>query len=166
MPGAIWTLGTCGQPLPRVWNILMKIVGMLLVVVSLVPAANVTGSQIRPMFTKRLRSPAAVRGFIGGESHDRYVIHVRRGRVLTVRLSWRREGDNRAEFGVTQSPDRESVEFGSLSNDGKCWTGNIPNSGDYYIYVVAHPTAHYTLRVREMSIREATQLAPKACSQP
>src|SRR5947209_5742933 len=33
----------------------------------------------------RLRSVASVRGFIGGESHDSYVIHARKGSVLTVR---------------------------------------------------------------------------------
>ena len=72
---------------------LIKIAVLLLAVMSLLPVANTSAAQIRPMFTKRLRSPASVRGFIGGESHDRYVIHVRRGRFLAVRLSWDREGD-------------------------------------------------------------------------
>ena len=49
---------------------------------------------------------------------------------------------------MTQSPDRESVNFGVKSDGGKRWTGKIPKSGDYYVYVVAHPTAHYTLSVR------------------
>ena len=127
--------------------LLRKIAALLLAFISLPAVANASQAEIRPVFTKRLRSPATVRGFIGGESHDRYVIRVGKGKVLSVRLSWRREGDNRAQFGVTQSDDRESVGFGMMSADGKFWTGKIPKSGDYYVYVVAHPTAHYTLFV-------------------
>jgi hypothetical protein len=99
---------------------------------------------------KRLRNPATVRGFIGGESHDSYVIRGRKGRTMTVRISWRREGDNRAEFTVSESPDffgAEPVTFGKESDDGKRWAGKLPRTRDYYIYVVAHPTAQYTLRV-------------------
>ena len=89
-------------------------------------------------------------GFIGGESHDGYVVGARQGQVLTVRLSWRREGDNRASLAVSESPDfytGEPVEFGTEYNNGKRWVGRIPRTGDYYIYVVAHPSAHYTLYV-------------------
>jgi len=104
---------------------------------------------------KRLQSPAAVKGFIGGESHDSYVIRARRGQIMTVQISWRRGhdelGDNNAEFFVSESPGfdgGEPVTFGKESYEGKRWSGRIPKTGDYYIYVNAHPTAHYTLRVR------------------
>ncbi|MEP6706427.1 MAG: hypothetical protein ABJC05_02845 [Pyrinomonadaceae bacterium] len=99
---------------------------------------------------KRLRSPATTRGLIGGESHDSYVIRARKGQTMTVRISWRREGDNNADFTVSESANffgAEQVSFGSLSDGSRRWTGRIPKSRDYYIYVVAHPTAHYTLRV-------------------
>ena len=99
---------------------------------------------------KRLRIPATAKGFIGGEAHDSYVIRAKKGQTLTVQLSWRREGDNGAEFTVRESPDffsSEPVEFGKASADGRRWTGKIPKTRDYYIYVVAHPSAHYTLRV-------------------
>jgi len=105
-------------------------------------------------YTQRLRSPAAVKGFIGGESHDSYVIRARKGRIMTVKLSWRRERNgpeyNHAEFYVSNSGDfggDSRVTFGRDSKDGKRWSGTIPSTGDYYIYVMAHPTAHYTLRV-------------------
>src|ERR1700742_4559469 len=102
---------------------------------------------------KRLKSPALVKGVIGGESHDSYVIHARKGRTLTVQINWRREhdrqmGDNRAEFSVSESPDFEGggpIKFGSESDNGKRWSGRTTKTGDYYIYVTAHPTAHYTL---------------------
>jgi len=99
---------------------------------------------------RRLRSLTPVRGFIGGESHDGYVVRARKGQVLTVNLSWRREGDNRASFAVSESPDPytgEPVKFGNDSDNGRRWVGRVPRSGDYYIDVVAHPSAHYSLKV-------------------
>ena len=103
---------------------------------------------------ERLRSPAIVRSFIGGESHDSYVIRARAGQLMAVQISWRRVhnevGDNHAEFFVSDSPEFSGdgeVKFGKTSNRGKRWRGKIPKTGNYYIYVVAHPTAHYTLRV-------------------
>jgi hypothetical protein len=95
---------------------------------------------------KRLRSPATVRGFVGGESQDRYVIRARKGRTMTVTISWRKEDDNSAGFSVSASPDGEQLP-GQESNDGKRWTGKTPKTGDYSISVTAHPSAHYVLRV-------------------
>ena len=103
---------------------------------------------------KRLRSPATARGFIGGESHNSYVIRARRGQMMTVQISWRREhnesGDNRAEFFVSESSSFDGggqVKFGKEYDRGKRWSGRVLKTGDYYIYVNAHPAAHYTLRV-------------------
>jgi len=113
-------------------------------------APDVAGAQVETSPPRILRSPATVRGFIGGESHDSYVIRARKGRTLTVRLSWRREGDNQTSFSLSESPDPytgEPVKFGSEYDNGRRWVGRIPRSGDYYISVVAHPSAHYKLRV-------------------
>lgn len=99
---------------------------------------------------KRLRSPATARGFIGGESHDSYVIHARKGQIMTVRISWRRADDNQTEFTVSKSPSffDGQVVFGKKTDNGRNWRGEIPETGNYYIYVVAHPTAHYILKVK------------------
>ena len=97
----------------------------------------------------RLGSPAAATGFIGGESHDSYVLHAEKGRTLSVQVSWEVTGGNNAQFTVSESSnffDGSPVRFGSQSDDGKRWSGKVPKTADYYIYVVAHPTAHYTLR--------------------
>jgi len=113
-------------------------------------APDAAGAQVETSPPRRLRSAATVRGFIGGESHDSYVVRARKGQVLSVRLSWRREGDNRASLSVSESPDfqtAEPVKFGSEYDDGRRWAGRVPRSGDYYIDVVAHPSAHYTLKV-------------------
>jgi hypothetical protein len=105
-------------------------------------------------YTKKLRSPATVKGFIGGESHDCYSIHARQGQMLTVQISWQPEHDkdmgaNHAEFFVRDSPafGGEGVKFGNESDSGRSWSGKIPRSGNYYVYVMGHPTAHYTLKV-------------------
>jgi hypothetical protein len=96
-----------------------------------------------------LRSPESVRGFVGGESHDSYAIRVSKGQTLTVQISWLHESDNQADFSVSESADFSGgiVGFGEKSNNGKSWNGKISKAGIYYIYVTAHPTAHYVLRV-------------------
>ena len=87
---------------------------------------------------------AVVRGFIGGEAHDSYEFHVKAGRKVTVTISSK---GNKASFSVTTSEFGESVSFGKASKGGKTWTGTIPETGVYFISVVAHPQARYTLTV-------------------
>lgn len=114
-------------------------------------SANAASAQEDSTPKKRLGSKAVARGFVGGEAHDSYVVYARRGRTVTVRISWRPEGDNRAEFTVSDSSNffgAQQVQFGKASADGKRWVGRIPKTGNYYIYVVAHPSARYTLDVR------------------
>lgn len=125
---------------------------LLIPLTTLLLAADIAWAQ---EYSQRLRSPATIRGFIGGESHDSYVIRARKGQTMTVRISWRRKhdnapGNNHAEFFVGELPNFDGngqVKFGKESNEGKRWSGKIPKTGNYYIYVMAHPTAQYTLRV-------------------
>ena len=120
-------------------------------IAALLLAATVARAQ---EYTQRLRTPASVRGLIGGESHDSYVIRARKGETMTVQISWRREhdelGENHAEFFVGELPNFNgagSVKFGQEFSDGKRWRGRVPRTGNYYIYVMGHPWAHYTLKV-------------------
>src|SRR6185369_16315477 len=92
---------------------------------------------------KRLQAPATVRGLIGSESHDAYVVRVRKGRTLEVQISWRKEEDNFASFGIGDSADFNPVQFGKEYHNGRKWVGKVPKTGDYFIEVVAHPAAHY-----------------------
>lgn len=87
---------------------------------------------------------AVVKSFIGGEAHDSYALHLRGGRKLTVTIS---SPANRAQFSVSTSEFGEPVSFGKSTNRGRTWTGTIPETGVYFISVIAHPTARYTLRV-------------------
>lgn len=113
-------------------------------------AVTATWAQDDTTPKKRLLNSATAKGLIGGESHDSYVIRVRKGQTLTVEISWLRKEDNRAEFTVSESANffsASQVEFGKASNDGKRWNGKVPKTKDYYIYVVGHPTARYRLQV-------------------
>jgi hypothetical protein len=96
---------------------------------------------------KRLRAPATIRGLVGGEANDTYVVHVRKGHQLTVEISWKKEDANTASFGVSASKDLAPVSFGKESNGGRKWVGKVPKTADYFIEVVAHPSAHYVLKV-------------------
>lgn len=99
---------------------------------------------------KRLKSPATIKGFIGGESHDSYVIRLRKNQRLKVQISWKESGDRAAHFVISKSSDfyaGDVLEGGIETYDGKNRTVKIPATGDYYIYVTAHPTANYTLKV-------------------
>lgn len=87
---------------------------------------------------------ATVQGFIGGESHDSYVFHVRAGRKVTVRITSR---GKRAGFSVSTSEFGEPVDFGKETNGGMTWIGTIPQTSVYFISVTAHPQARYRLRV-------------------
>jgi hypothetical protein len=97
---------------------------------------------------KSLKSMVPMNGFIGGESHDSYVVRARKGQTLTLSLSWKREDENRASFTVSESPDFSSApaKFGKGSHEDTKWTGKVPRTGNYYVYVVAYPSARYTLK--------------------
>jgi hypothetical protein len=116
-------------------------------------------SMLAQEHVQRLRSPATVKGVVGGEAHDSYVIRAHKGQVMIVQISWPLEHDpeqkqdhgyNHADFWIGKLPDFDGdgrVTFGKASNNGKRWIGTIPKTGNYYVYVGAYPAADYTLRV-------------------
>src|SRR6185295_14474370 len=86
----------------------MRLNPIPLVLAALILAILTTSAsaQFKP---KRVHAPATIRGLVGGEANDTYVLHVRKGRVLTVELSWKKEDDNKASFGMGSSKDLEPV---------------------------------------------------------
>lgn len=123
----------------------LLILAVIISIAALLPGVALGQTAPKP---KRLHPPATVRGLVGGESHDAYVVRVSKGRSLTIEISWRSEDNNTASFSVGTSPDFEPVTFGKESAGGKKWVGKVPRTGDYFIEVVAHPSAHYVLKVR------------------
>ncbi len=59
----------------------------------LLTIAGTTSAQEDTTPKKRLRSPAVIKGNIGGESHQSYVIYAQKGKLLNVEISWMPEGD-------------------------------------------------------------------------
>ena len=104
----------------------------------------------RTQEARALKVPSTVHGLVGGESHDAYRLDVRKGEHLVVRLGWRAEKGTRAEATLSTSAAFENAEpltGGKWSADGREWTGTVGETGTIYVYVVAHPSAHYTLRI-------------------
>ena len=98
-----------------------------------------------------LHVPCSVHGSIGGEAHAAYVYPVRKGESLIVRLAWEPEDANVAEFTISEGKTFETAEplaHGTWSRDGREWSGTMKKTGRVFIYVVAHPSAHYTLTIR------------------
>jgi hypothetical protein len=130
-------------------NTLTKIRLTLFAVTILFLTAGAALAQVDSVKKKRLQSPATVKGFVGGESHDSYVIRARKNQTLKVQISWA-GGDQKAQFVISKSDDffaGDLLEGGSETYDGKSQTRKIPATGDYYIYVTAYPSAKYTLKV-------------------
>jgi hypothetical protein len=126
----------------------LKIVIFAVIVVF---SATVYASAQTQYKAKRLRLPVAVKGYIGGEGQAHYVFRVRRGQRINVRISWIKEADNNASFSVSGARDFEGddkfIKSIRKTDGGKHWTGIAAATRDYYTYVVAHPSADYTLRI-------------------
>jgi len=69
----------------KVGSELLKVLALLLLTANIVAAQEDTRLKDRTP-KKRLRGQAIVKGFIGGESHDSYVIRAGKGRTMIVRL--------------------------------------------------------------------------------
>ena len=93
----------------------------------------------------RGKHTTTVRGFVGGEASDRYVVRVRAGQKLIIHAISRRKRTQVSVFSVADDSD-------TLRNDSDTdwtrWAGKVPRTGDYIIQVNVHPYAErYTLKV-------------------
>jgi hypothetical protein len=130
-------------------NVLTK--NCLMFFAAMILLLTVGGAQAQTDLVKkvRLKSAATVKGTVGGESHDSYVIHVRKNQTLIVQITWKEKGDYTAHFVVSRSDDffTGDVIRGIETYNEKNWRSKIRKTGDYYIYVTGHPVADYTLKV-------------------
>ncbi len=126
---------------------LLRVLGVSAVVLLVVSACAAQGSfnKDRRLRVKR-GSTVIARGLIGGEAQDRYTVRVAAGQEMIVTIH---SAENRADFSVCDE-DQDAV-CGSgevMATGGRRWTKRAPRTGDYYIFVTAHPeSARYTLRV-------------------
>lgn len=130
-------------------NVLTKICLIFFVAVVLLFTVGDTQAQTDSVKKVRLKNPATVQGTIGGESHSSYVIRVRKNQTLKVQITWKEKGDRVAHFIVSRSADffEGDVIRGISTYNEKNWYSKLKKTGDYYIYVTAHPIANYTLKV-------------------
>lgn len=133
----------------KISTILTKICLTVFTTMILLLAVGGAQAQTDSVEKVRLKNPATVTGTIGGESHDSYVIRVRKNQTLKVQITWKEKGDYTAHFVVSRSDNffAGDVIRGISTYNEKNWYSKIRKTGDYYIYVTGHPVANYTLKV-------------------
>ena len=93
----------------------------------------------------RGKHTTTVRGFVGGEATDRYVVRVRAGQKLIVHAISRLK---RTQVSVISVDDDSDILARQSDTDLTRWAGTAPRTGDYIIQVNVHPYAErYTLKV-------------------
>ena len=107
---------------------------MILVIVGFAAAQEDSTPKIK------LRSGVTVSGVVGGEGHISYVIRVRRGQTIDLRISRRVQKDGNFNLTVSRNANffnAEQVKFGKETSGRKQlrWTGKAPASGNYYFYL-------------------------------
>jgi hypothetical protein len=113
-------------------------------------ASILEGQSSRPNKVAQLElqhNQALANGYVGGEAHDQYSIMLTKGADITIQL---RSPKNAAEFLFSTSQPflkAEQVKFGAADESIRSWTGIIPMSQKYYIYVTAYPDSKYQLIV-------------------
>ena len=93
----------------------------------------------------RGKHTTTVRGFVGGEATDRYVVRLRAGQKLIVHAISRLK---RTQVSVVSVVDDSDIVRKESDTDLTRWAGKVPRTGDYLIQVNVHPYAErYTLKV-------------------
>jgi hypothetical protein len=117
------------------------VVGALLLLAG--AAAAQRGKTQRVRFP-RGRTTAVLRGAVVRGTQDRYILGARAGQTMIVHITSR---EKNAVFTIL-GPDASALAGTEEGADAKDWTGELPLSGDYAIWV--SPTrgnATYTLEV-------------------
>ena len=110
---------------------------------SLGPAPTPKGKTQRVKFA-RGRTTAVLKGAVVRGTQDRYILGARAGQSMIVHVSSR---EKNAVFTIL-GPDGTALEGTEEGSDTMEWTGELPLSGDYSIWI--SPTrgnATYTLEV-------------------
>jgi hypothetical protein len=103
-----------------------------------------------PPKSRRLRFPPGrnvvfVKGLVGGEWTDYYLVHVKAGRRLIVRAT---SPLKLTRVEVSASDGGDGLKDPPDRSDHTRWEGTVPRTGDYLISVNVYPgSEHYTLRI-------------------
>src|SRR5262249_23969367 len=119
---------------------------LILIFTALLLLSKTLYAQDEPLASKRVYSvslPIEVSKTIGGTHIDSYVVHLKKGQKLHVRVE--NKTDHSKVYFDTVLAGTET-RFGSDSSENS-WTGVAPRSGDYEIRLTAYPAAKYKLLV-------------------
>ncbi len=104
----------------------------------------------------RLQNGESVDGYVDVDNYDGYIINARKGQMLTVRI--RRASNVSLKISQTGNYYRAvQLGGGKFSNGGRRWTGKIPASGDYYIFVNARQPVNYKIIAKVVNTQSNTQ---------
>ncbi len=102
-----------------------------------------TGQTQRVRFP-RGRTTAVLKGAVVRGTQNQYILGARRGQTMIVHITSR---ENNAVF-VILGPNGTALDGAEEGTDTKDWTGQLPLSGDYSIWVgPTRGNATYTLEV-------------------
>jgi|SRR6266850_6088938 len=109
----------------------------------LLTAAAQAGRTQRVRFP-RGRTTAVLKGAVVRGTQDQYILGAKRGQTMIVHVTSR---ENNAVFAIL-APNGTALEGAEEGTDTKDWTGQLPLSGDYSIWVgPTRGNATYTLEV-------------------
>lgn len=115
----------------------------VLTVSFLLTAVAQTGRTQRVRFP-RGRTTAVLKGAVVRGTQDQYILGARGGQTMIVHITSR---ENNAVF-VILGPDGTALDGAEEGTDARDWTGGLPLSGDYSIWVgPTRGNATYTLEV-------------------
>lgn len=124
------------------------IFGLAVLTTPIASHAQGAGTPVRVLFAKGTSSKA-IKGTIRGDKSALYVVNVRAGQKLSVKLT---TSNASSYFNITGPGAQQALFIGST--EGNSYTGIVPSSGDYKIDVYLmrnaarrNETANYTLTV-------------------
>ncbi len=92
---------------------------------------------------QKLRSGVWIKGAVGGEAHQGYVIYARKGQTITLQISRRLPKGGNFNLTVSRKAnffEAEGVKFGKETSNQRFlrWTGKATASGNYYFYLTGY----------------------------
>jgi hypothetical protein len=119
-------------------------IGLILCLVLLITTVTAAQRVTQRVRFARGRTTAVLKGSVVRGTQNRYILGARRGQTMIVHITSR---EKNAVFTIL-GPDGTALEGTEEGVDATDWTGDLPLSGDYAIWVSpSRGNATYTLEV-------------------
>jgi len=127
--------------------VVVLILSTLVISVGQTGGGNISGApkgKTQRVRFARGRTTAVLHGAVVRGTQDRYILGARSGQTMIVHITSREKNAGFAILG----PDATALEGAEEGTDATDWTGTLPLSGDYSIWVgPTRGNATYTLEV-------------------